>query len=551
MEDNEEKVITVNNEGGKGNPNHAPAGAPGGKGGQFVSGPEGGADSSELEKPISDDDEMGVLELKKASNTTLGNALKDFIGKKKEVLNQEAREFISQIEVGVNEENKNYYFSLSREEKVALLVNSPNGYDKRKLKFATDEQINALLFAEAFKNRYIQITQQLEILKQDKEKIQNEIDTVLSQNNIDGFSGIWAYSTKYPSDYVELKESGSIDKKKEYYNNVLNNPEAPLSEKIKAKQYMAKLEEFEKAGQEYEKLKSEYNLKYLDDLEEIELKTSELLEESKKYSSDSDLSKLANSYIERFTDKDANYSQERKDKAIWFKDIYSAYDYFSGKAGNHWASLSSAEKNVIAAYTGSGYSRFNKPLRGIAHDPYGYAFDEHGLNTFSEGVNNLTNAIDKCTWDEDIWVNRYIKNNTKMFKLPNSSQKRSLESMTDSELKMLENTSFVDGGFFSAGAAKGTGYHTGNIVFNVYCPKGTKMAYVAPYSSASKSENEMILQRGYEYRITKVERKGNYYFLDMEVVLGSDANKPMGNDLKKLGNEYYYKPRGSKGEDYE
>ena len=77
------------------------------------------------------------------------------------------------------------------------------------------------------------------------------------------------------------------------------------------------------------------------------------------------------------------------------------------------------------------------------------------------------------------------------------------------------------------------------------------MAYVAPYSSASKGENEMILQRGYSYRITKVEKKGGSYYLDMEVILGSDAQKPVGNDLKKIGNEFYYKPRHEVGEEYE
>ena len=77
------------------------------------------------------------------------------------------------------------------------------------------------------------------------------------------------------------------------------------------------------------------------------------------------------------------------------------------------------------------------------------------------------------------------------------------------------------------------------------------MIYAAPFSSVGSGENEMILQRGYSYRITKVERKGGAYYLDMEVILGSDSSKPVGNDLKKLGNEYYYKPRHELGENYD
>ena len=545
----EEKVITVENEGGKGNPNHAPAGAPDGTGGQFVSGPESGGGDT---KPVlKDGDDLGTLELKKAPPSSVGNAFLEFMGKKREKLTQEANEFISGIESGVGEKEKEFYSSLSRDQKLDLLYNSPNGYDKNKLKFATDAQLTALLYAEAIKNKNVQIEQQIEIWKQRRQEIENEINEKLKQNNIDGFSGIWAYDTKYPSDWKQLSESGSIDAKREYYNSVLNSDQFSVSDRFKAKMFLKKLDEFEKLGQEYENLKSELQEIHLDDLEEIELKTSELLEESQKYQEGSDLRKTAQSYLDKFIDVNATYSKERKNKATWFKSFHPAYNHFVGRASEHWQSMSSVERNVIQAYTGSGYSRFNKPLRGIAHDKYGYSFDEHGLNTFSEGVNNLTKAIDKCTWDEDIWVNRYIANGTRMFKLPGSSAKRTLESMSEAELKMLENTSFTDGGFFSAGAAKGTGYHTGNIVFNVYCPKGTKMAYVAPYSTASKGENEMILQRGYEYRITKVERKGNSFFLDMEVILGSDSNKPVGNDLKKIGNEYYYKPRGEKGEDYD
>ena len=541
MED--EKIITVENEGGKGNPNHAPAGAPGGKGGQFVSGPEsGGSDNG---------DEMGVIELKEASNSSLGNALKDFIGKKKEVFNQEAREFISKVESNIDEEHKEFYKNLTREQKTVLLYESPIGYDKKRLKFATDEQIDALLYAEAVGNKRVQIEQQLELWKKRKKEIEEEINDKLSQNNIDGFSGIWAYSTKYPSDWAELKENGSIEKKRNYYNEVLNNPNASLSEKIKAKQFLAKLDEFDTVGQEYENLKKDLYSKYLDDLEEIEAKTNELSKELHEYDDDSEIIQLTQSYIDKFIDKNAIYSKERKNKAVWFKSQNTAYNHFSGRASSHWSTLTNYEKNVIHAYTGSGYSRFNKPLRSIKHNPQGYSFGGEGYSTFSEAVNNLTSAIDKCTWEEDIWVNRYIQNNTKMFRLPGSKTTRTLESMTDDELNSLVGTAFTDGGFFSAGAAKGTGYHTGSIVFNVYCPKGTKMIYAAPYSSTGAGENEMILQRGYEYRITKVEKKGNSYYLDMEVILGSDANKPMGNDLKKLGNEYYYKPRKEMGEEYD
>lgn len=536
MENEEEKVLTVENEGGKGNPNHKPAGSP--EGGQFTSGPESGGD-----------DDMGVIEVKEAPKSALGNAIASFIKQKKEIANKEAEDFKGKIGGEISEENKQFYAGLTREQRLALLYESPVGYDKKKLKFATDEQLTALLYAEALQNIYPQYLQKIELLKKRQEEIDNEIQSKLDENNIDAFSGIWAYSTKHPSDYAELKESGSIDKKREYYKSVLENPNSPLGERIKAKQFSAKLDEFEQLGQEYENLKSQLISEHLDEVEEIEGKIVDLQNKAKDYEPGSDIIELSKSYVDKFIDKNSAYSADRKNKALWFKSMESAYSHFSVMAKQHWGTMTSSERSAIEEYTGSGYSRFNKPLRKISHAYDGYSMDIFG--TFSNGVNQLTNAIDKCTWDNDIWLNRFIKNNTNMFRLPGAKTARSLESMTDSELQSLVGTAFVDNGFMSCGSAKGTGYHTGSIIFNIYCPKGTHMAYVAPYSSASKSENEMIIQRGYEYRITKVERSGGRYYLDMEVVLGSDANKPVGNDLKKLGNEYYYKPRGQKGEDYD
>ena len=50
----------------------------------------------------------------------------------------------------------------------------------------------------------------------------------------------------------------------------------------------------------------------------------------------------------------------------------------------------------------------------------------------------------------------------------------------------------------------------------------------------------MILQRGYTYRITKVERKGPKFYVDCEVILGSDEKNNITdmNELKKIGEKY-------------
>ena len=127
---------------------------------------------------------------------------------------------------------------------------------------------------------------------------------------------------------------------------------------------------------------------------------------------------------------------------------------------------------------------------------------------------------------------------TNMFEL--AGIKRSIASMSDAERQNMVGTVFTDNGFYSAGAGKGTGFSGNSLILNTYCPRGTKMAYMNTKGHyAGGNENEMILQRGYTYRITKVEKKGSKYFVDCEVILGSDNQKITDMDaLAKLGKKH-------------
>ena len=251
MVDEEKEVVTVENKGGKGNPHHAPKGAPNGTGGQFVS--ADGVDSGEvLEQATFEDDDLGVVEIQAAPpRGAMGMKFLEFLNKKKEEKDKEANELINKIKNGIDSSHQEFYNNLSREEKIALLYKSPVGYDKKKLKFATDSQLTALLYIEAIDHSRIQLEQEIEIWKKARKDIEDEMETTLSQNNIDGISGVWKdenglWVTKYPSDYVFLNASGSIDRKREYYNGVLSNPESPMSERFKATQKLKELDEFVK-----------------------------------------------------------------------------------------------------------------------------------------------------------------------------------------------------------------------------------------------------------------------------------------------------------------
>lgn len=541
-QDENKEVVTVENQGGKGNPNHVPAGDPQGKGGQFTSKEGGGSGSS------ADDDSLGVLTLEEAPEephveTVFSASVKRFIEKKKSQWDNEAREFQASLGDNITEEDKAQYNSLTREEKLGLLYNSPVGYDKKKLAIATDEQLNSLLYAEAMANKKVQLEQKLKLLQEKKDaQVAAEME-FLVQANMEAYSGIWKNATMHPSDWKGLKESGSIDKKREYYNQVLANPEMSLMEKAKAKQYLAKLDEFDKAGQEYETAKEQYQLGHLGEIEELETQIGETSKQINNFDSDSPLIQLCKEYQNKFTDPDAVYSQQRKDNATWITEewiknhpeyhgmsVYNAsIKHFGDRFEKMWQTMTPEEQYQLKDYTGGGYSKYNKPLRGLSHQGW------HGWE-FAQGVTQLTSAIDKCVWDEDIWVQRGIED-AAMFVLPGSKQKRNLSNLTPKELQSLVGTSFKDNGFFSCGAGKNTGFH-GTITFNTYCPKGTKMAYMNTKGHyAYGSENEMILQRGYSYRITKVEKNGyGHYYIDCEVILDSDSDKITDMDeLAKIG----------------
>ena len=521
MADEEKDIVTVENEGGKGNPNHVPAGSP--EGGQFTSG---------------DAPKTGALYGK----------LTSFIAKKHEETNKEANEYVQSVQEYVPEAQKSMYSGLSHDEKVALLLNSKDGLDEEKIKSATDEQLMALLYAQSVKNHNIQVDQQIKLVEKRKEEIHQKMAEKLAENNIDFIDGVWKYSTKFPSEWKELEESGSIQAKKDYYQGVLDNPDSPLSEKMKATQNLGKLKDFEKAGQDYEKVKGEVELQYLDELTELDDKWSVLWKEYNSFEKDSEIYQSAQKFIDKFVDNDNPYSVARKNKATWFNsnDVYQnqqdATAHFGPRSQEMWSFMSYSEQQSLLDYTGSP-SKFNEPLRNMVYSG-NKSFEGYGSDNskhFSTAITNMTNAIDKCVWNEDFWCQRGVPNYTKMFDFPGMGGKVAIVDLTKAQLKQLEGQVFIDNGFYSAGAGKGTGFAYKDLIINTYCPKGTKAAYMNVKGQyAHSNENEMILQRGYSYRITKVEKKGSQYYVDCEVILDSDKNKPVGDELVEIGKKYNY-----------
>ena len=233
--------------------------------------------------------------------------------------------------------------------------------------------------------------------------------------------------------------------------------------------------------------------------------------------------KKSKDLIAKYEDVNGLYSQERKDKALWCKSMAETKKNIPSitKKG-----CTQEELDALYSYTQS-YSSINEPLRNIL-----YGNKNGKKHTFEKQVKAMTSAINKSVFDKDIWVQR----GTNKVNFPNFS----IDYNTPIEkLQELVGTKFEDQAFVSTGGAKGTGLYVGkSIMLNIYCQKGTKGAYVADIS-AYGTENEIILQRGYSYKVQKVEKKNGIIYMDVDCILGSDENKYTDAQLKEIAKKNF------------
>ena len=235
------------------------------------------------------------------------------------------------------------------------------------------------------------------------------------------------------------------------------------------------------------------------------------------------------------------YTQERKDKAIWAKTAREADGYLRDVSGEVWNKATKAEKTAIIDYTQS-YSKFNEPLRGIEYGTSRYlGVGKTDLNAGSKRngsqLNAMTDLIAKSTYKEDVWLQRGCRyeNMEKFFNIPMSL----LERGSQKELQdALLGTTPIEYGFMSCGSNKGSGLNinqSGGILLNIYCPSGTQMMYVEPFShyggkdydwdgkrkqTRFGTEVETLVNQGTQFRVTKVERSGRTgkIYVDMEII---------------------------------
>ena len=231
------------------------------------------------------------------------------------------------------------------------------------------------------------------------------------------------------------------------------------------------------------------------------------------------------------------YSKERKDKALWTMDQRKVDNMMRKRTGEVWRKSTAAEKDAIIEYTQS-YHKYNEPLRGIEYGTNQYkGVGKTDLNAGhtrnGDRLNKMTDIINKCSYDHDMWLQRgcWFGGMDKFLQISQSLLQRGTQKELE---KALLGKTVTEHAFMSMGSAKGKGFDC-DILFNIYAPAGTKMMYVEPFShygyrggdqdwdgrsgqDGFGGEFETIMQQGTQFRITKIERGPRGFFIDMEVI---------------------------------
>jgi len=346
-------------------------------------------------------------------------------------------------------------------------------------------------------------------LRADRKKLTKELKAL--EKELEGFeiktySGIWI-------DDVTVKDyeakAASIEQKKAYYESKLKTTGLSALDKAKFKAFLQDIKDFEVEGK-----------KYIGIIASIGSKRNQL-------------TALKRGSI---IDNSDPYSKARKDAALWAKSAKEADKALRGGLGELWNGATKDERRAAYDYT-SGSGGFNRPLRG--YDNNWQTFKGAGkvpLNNEGRGtaIKNLTDLINRSTYDFDIWLQRGIETSRGAAAFLGISENELRHWSQEQLNKNLLDVRVKDNAFLSCGSTKGHGF-SGGYVFNIYCPKGTKMLYAEPFSAfghgarssswdgksgqtSFSSEDETIIQRGTSFRVTRIEKKGAVIFFDIEVV---------------------------------
>ena len=353
-------------------------------------------------------------------------------------------------------------------------------------------------------------------------KEQIALQDQLNNFNTKTYSNIW-------KDDVDTKDwaikQHSIAAKKQYFENKLLQA-TDAADKAKWQSLLDDLDDFDKNGKAYNDINSKLQIV------------------------NNNLKSLQNKSGIIKGKKDDAFSQQRKDNAYWFtpkndrgnsqnpgkNGAFQAADaYFDPPAKQIHSAATPAEHDGFYTYTSSsgGHNRplagfqkpWNQPGRGWEQQYYVGAknvwIDYEGKG---DQIRGLTTLIEKSTYPDDVWLQsgQDFQTLEGFLKIPYGS----LSTMSDADMQQFVGRRDVMYSFISTAVNKGGGstFNAKPMKINFYAPKGSQMLYASDVGAFGKGENEMILQRGGTYEITKIywgiddtDNGRRKIFVDMEI----------------------------------
>lgn len=366
------------------------------------------------------------------------------------------------------------------------------------------------------------------------------------------YSGIWKNDVSL-SDYEKLLKSGSIQKKKDYYENQIIF--GSYSQMSKSQAMLNLLADFEKQGKNYVSL--------LEAVEKAQKALDNFGVKEKKSVFSTVKSIFSNSL----------FSQEEKDKAKKFDNRNDADEYHRPLLDKIWKKLTKKEQYSVWEYTrnsnpinkslsgyhdswsrtnflGLGNTRLNyeNVWRSLSTKTFIKNFSVNGHVHYQTVVKDLTNAIEKSKLSDNVFLVRGSDKNGfagiiegSLFSFDDAQ--KILNSDISTIKTALEGQTFQNHAYTSTGIASGTGFG-GDVLYEIYAPKGTKAIYAEPTSYFGDTigmneklykagqeyyrvggEAEVILQRGTQFRITEITDDYGTLRVKMEVVNQPDYFK--------------------------
>ena len=233
------------------------------------------------------------------------------------------------------------------------------------------------------------------------------------------------------------------------------------------------------------------------------------------------------------------YTQQRKDKALWFKGKDAkqrSFQAFAPSAYKVYEDLDWDQVSALYDYSKDDYDPINKLLR-TGNVPSNVNREE-----IQNKVDLISSVMEKSVIDTDCWLQRGINIDGAEQFLGLTDMGYSLYDLRDDERQMhiVEDLTPREKGFMSCAASKGSGFDD-SVILNIFVPKGTHGFYLAPISyfggnmgaepnmwnkednedlQYDTGENEMLLDKGLKFSITKIEYTNGQFYIDLEVKNG-------------------------------